>query len=138
MTATATGVAFVWLGMVLAISFLEAPLKFQAPGVDLRTGLAIGRLVFRALNTAEILLAAVLLTCVLSAAPQSARNAAIAGVAILIVQVSAVRPMLTRRTNHILAGADASHSHSHHAYIALEVAKVVALLITGALLLTTT
>lgn len=34
MTATATAVTFVWLGMVLAISFLEAPLKFWAPNVD--------------------------------------------------------------------------------------------------------
>ena len=34
----AIGVAltFVWLGMVLAISFLEAPLKFRAPGVTLQ------------------------------------------------------------------------------------------------------
>lgn len=34
---SASGVAvaavFVWLGMVLAISFIEAPLKFRAPGV---------------------------------------------------------------------------------------------------------
>jgi hypothetical protein len=36
-------VTFVWLGMVLAISFLEAPLKFRAPGVTLPIGLAIGR-----------------------------------------------------------------------------------------------
>ena len=138
MTDTATGVAFVWLGMVLAISFLETPLKFRAPGVDLRLGLAIGRLVFRALNTAEILLAILLLCCVLSTAPHSARNAAITGVVILIVQVSAVRPRLTRRTNQILAGADVSRSHSHHAYLALEAGKVVALLVTGTLLLTTT
>lgn len=138
MTAIATGVAFVWLGMVLAISFLEAPLKFQAPGVDLRVGLAIGRLIFRALNTAEILLAIVLLCCVVSSAPHSARNAAIAGAAILIVQVFVVRPKLTRRTNHILSGAPAPRSHSHHAYIALEAGKVVALFITGTLLLTRT
>ena len=46
--------------MVLAISFLETPLKFHAPGVDLRVGLGIGRLVFRALNTVEAVLAALL------------------------------------------------------------------------------
>jgi hypothetical protein len=44
----ATAVTFVWLGMVLAISFLEAPLKFRAAGVTLRIGLGIGRLVLRA------------------------------------------------------------------------------------------
>jgi hypothetical protein len=48
--AAATGAAatFVWMGMVLAISFLEAPLKFRAPGLILAVGLSIGRLVFRA------------------------------------------------------------------------------------------
>jgi hypothetical protein len=45
----------VWLGMVLAISFLEAPLKFRAEGLDLRVGLAIGRIVFRGLNVVEII-----------------------------------------------------------------------------------
>ena len=48
--AVAAAAAFVWLGMVLAISFIEAPLKFRAPGVTLAIGLGIGRLVFRALN----------------------------------------------------------------------------------------
>jgi hypothetical protein len=41
-------VPFVWLGMVLAISFLGAPLKFRAPGITVALGLGIGRLVFRA------------------------------------------------------------------------------------------
>ena len=50
-----------WLGMVLAISFLEAPLKFRAPGVTLQLGLGIGRLVFRGLNFCETVLAAVIM-----------------------------------------------------------------------------
>jgi hypothetical protein len=33
--AFAVAVTFVWLGIVLAISFLEAPLKFRAPNVTL-------------------------------------------------------------------------------------------------------
>jgi hypothetical protein len=57
--ALATAVTFVWLGMVTAISFVEAPLKFRAPGVTLPIGLGIGRLVFRALNIAELTLAVV-------------------------------------------------------------------------------
>ena len=138
MTAAATAATFVWLGMVLAISFLETPLKFRAPGVDLRTGLAIGRLVFRALNTAEIVLAAAVLTCLFTTAPGSAVDAAIAGTAILLIQVFAVRPHLTRRSNRILAGAYAPRSNGHHVYIALEAGKVIALLTTGILLLSST
>ena len=59
MSAIAAAVVFVWLGMVAAISFLEAPLKFQAPGITVQLGLGIGRLVFRALNAVEIVLATV-------------------------------------------------------------------------------
>jgi hypothetical protein len=38
----AVAAVFVWLGMVLAISFLEAPLKFRAPGVTLALGSELG------------------------------------------------------------------------------------------------
>ena len=64
--AIVVAVTFVWLGMVLAISFLEAPLKFRAPNVTLQIGLGIGRLVFRALNTAEVAFALVIVAVVAS------------------------------------------------------------------------
>ncbi len=65
-------VPFVWLGMVLAISLLETPLKFRAPGITLALGLGIGRLVFRALNAAEIALLALLSTAGLAGSMPSA------------------------------------------------------------------
>lgn len=45
---------FLWLGFVFAISFMEAWIKFRAPGMTLQIGLGIGRLVFNALNKIEI------------------------------------------------------------------------------------
>jgi hypothetical protein len=69
--AVVGAVAAVWLGMVLAISFLEAPLKFRAPGITLALGLGIGRLVFAALNRVEVVLAVVI---VIGAAPGRARS----------------------------------------------------------------
>lgn len=134
--AAATAVTFVWLGMVLAISFLEAPLKFRAPGVDLRTGLAIGRLVFRALNTIELIFAAGLAAAILTASPPAAsRIGAAVAILALVIQLAAVRPRLTRRSDPILAGQDAPRSASHYSYVALEIVKVAALVITGATLL---
>ena len=47
------GIAFIWAGFVCAISFMEAWLKFRAPGVTLPVGLSIGRLIFSALNKVE-------------------------------------------------------------------------------------
>jgi hypothetical protein len=129
-------VTFVWLGMVLAISFLEAPLKSRVPQVSLRIGLGIGRLVFRALNTVEAVLAvALVVVIILGSAPVRIVIATVVAVAVLAVQLVVVRPRLTRRSDRILAGADAPRSRSHYAYIALETAKVGALLATGVLLL---
>ena len=138
--ATVTGAVFTWFGMVVAISFLEAPLKFQAPGVTVRIGLGIGRLVFRGLNTAEAILAAVLVIAgALAAPPPPARLIAAGGaaIAVLIVQLAVVRPQLSRRSDRVLAGEDAPRSHAHYAYIGLELLKVAALLVTGIFLLST-
>ena len=98
--ALTTAVTFVWLGMVTAISFVEAPLKFRAPGVTLPIGLGIGRLVFRALNIAELTLAVVLTSAVLAAMP-TARIiiSATVPVVILVVQIVLVRPRLARRSD---------------------------------------
>ena len=138
-TAIAGAVVFVWLGMVLAISFLEAPLKFRAPGVTIQLGLGIGRLVFRALNICEVALAAVALAAAILG---HARAGALVALAVAVValgaQVLGVRPALTRRSDAVLADASAAESgrsHAHLVYVGFEVVKVVALLVGGVLLL---
>ncbi len=133
--ALAIAVTFVWLGMVLAISFVEAPLRFRAPEVTLPIGLGIGRLVFRALNTVETLFAVVLATTVAASAAGSVLAAVAVTDATLVVQLLVVRPRLTRRSDLVLAGRAAPRSRAHHAYVALEIMKVMALIVTGALLL---
>ncbi len=131
---TATG--FCWLGMVLAISFLEAPLKFRAPGVTVPIGLGIGRLVFRALNGIEIVFAAAILVATVIDPPTTAAVTALAvAIAALLVQLAVVRPRLTRRSDAVLAGHDAPRSRGHYAYVALEALKVAALLVGGILVL---
>jgi hypothetical protein len=136
--AVAAAAIFVWLGMVLAISFIEAPLKFRAPGVTLQIGLGIGRLVFRALNACELALAAVV-GASFAIDPPTTGVAVAAGVAVvtLLAQLLMVRSRLARRSDAVLAGADGPRSRAHWAYIGLEIPKVIALLITGALLLAT-
>jgi hypothetical protein len=136
--SVAAAVTFVWLGMVLGISFLEAPLKFRAPGVTVPIGLGIGRLVFRALNTVETALAGVVVVLLAVDPPHLAAIVVLAvAVAALAIQLAAVRPRLTRRSDAVLAGRDAPRSSAHHAYIALETAKVATLLAGGVLLLAT-
>jgi hypothetical protein len=133
--AVVIAVTFVWLGMVLAISFLEAPLKFRAPDVTLRIGLGIGRLVFGALNAVEVVLAAAVGTALLTAPSMSAGAALVVAVTVLLVQLLLVRPRLSRRTTAVLAGQDVPRSSAHLVYVLLEVIKAVALLVGGILLL---
>ncbi|EHB59087.1 hypothetical protein MycrhDRAFT_1523 [Mycolicibacterium rhodesiae JS60] len=138
-TAVAVAAVFVWLGMVLAISFLEAPLKFRAPGVTIPLGLGIGRLVFRALNACEAVLAAVIVVALVIGTPSAGViAAALVAIAALLVQVIGVRPCLTRRSDAVLAdprAAEAGRSRAHYVYVVVEVVKVVALLVSGVLLL---
>ncbi|SON62212.1 hypothetical protein MSIMFI_03733 [Mycobacterium simulans] len=135
--AIEVAVTFVWLGMVLAISFLEAPLKFRAPNVTLQIGLGIGRLVFRALNTIEVCFALVILA-IAAAGPTPVRIVVAFAVALaaLAVQLIVVRPSLTRRSDQVLAGLDAPRSRGHYAYVGLESVKVIALVVAGVFLLT--
>ena len=135
--AVATAVTFLWLGMVLAISFLEAPLKFRAPDVTVRIGLGIGRLVFRVLNAVEAVLAVVLLVALVLDPSSTAVTVTLGlAIAVLAAQLIAVRPRLTRRSDAVLAGRDdAPPSHAHLLYVGLEAVKVLALLAGGVLLL---
>lgn len=139
--AVAVAVVFCWLGIVIAISFIEAPLKFRAPGVTLPIGLGIGRLVFRAVNSVEVVLAAAAIAALLiDGRPLGGLVAVLVAAAALAGQLLAVRPRLSRRSDAVLAdpdGAGANRSRAHYGYVALELVKVVALLTGGVLLLAT-
>jgi hypothetical protein len=133
------GVPFTWLGMVLAISFLETPLKFRAPGITVPLGLGIGRLVFRALAVAELALAAAL-----TAALALSNGAVLVGAAtwtltallwaVLAVQIGVLRPRLDHRARIVLAGGSPPRSRLHLAYVALDGVKVVLLPVLGVVL----
>ena len=132
-------VPFTWLGMVLAISFLETPLKFRAPGITVPLGLGIGRLVFRALAVVELAFA-VALTAALVLADGADVSTTATWVlmallwAVLAAQVAVLRPRLDRRARLILAGGCPPRSRLHLAYVALEGVKVVLLPVLGVVL----
>ena len=118
----------IWLGLIIAIDLIEAPLKFQAPGITIPLGLGIGRLVFTAMNIAEGALALILIAAVVTTRhirPAWTLLATIAG--LLIVKVALVRPLLNARTEAVLAGTAEAGSSVHVIYIALDAALFCAL-----------
>ena len=126
-----------WLGMVGAISFIEAPLKFQAEGITIPLGLGIGRLVFAALNVAEgILLFALTIVSFWPVAHriEGRRLAAWAAVAaVFVFKVVFVRPPLNARTDLVLQGADPGESVWHYVYIGSDVTSMALLVVVAIL-----
>jgi len=126
-------VPFVWFGMVLAISFMEAPLKFQAPGITIPLGLGIGQLVFFALNKMEIV-CALLLLIAFWRTPSNQRSEMIPfGIAMLILILETVwlLPVLDARAVEVIAGTAAPFSRMHFVYIGFDALKLVMLLMLG-------
>lgn len=126
-------VPILWFGLVAAISFIEAPLKFQAPGITIPLGLGIGRLVFFALNIAEGLLLVVML--LLALWPKMVRVSVsrlrwiLALAVVFVLKIAVVRPPLNARTDQVLAGAEPGESPWHYVYIAADLITMVLLIV---------
>jgi hypothetical protein len=123
-------ITLLWLGFVCAISFLEAPIKFKAPGVELKHALSIGRLVFHALNRVEWVCCAISWLIVLQLRFVRTRGSlALLGsiTVVLAFQTWALLPTLDARAIQFLHGSAPSPTWHHPAYIAAEVAKALLL-----------
>ena len=125
---------FLWIGFLGAISFMEAWLKFRAPGVTVALGLGIGKLVFYALNKMEwIFAAAIMLNILLYKNKVVNRNMLflIIPVILLIVQTAWMLPALDARADAHIAGNIPAASNLHLYYIGAEVLKLICLLFFG-------
>lgn len=126
----------VWLGLIIGISLIEAPLKFQAPGITIPLGLGIGRLVFTAMNWVEIVIAVILLWAILKDGVGPLFRGLTSGIiGVLILKVAFVRPLLNQRTDAVLAGIDDGGSAMHLFYIAADgllILGLIALIVVGA------
>lgn len=126
----AVAATFLWIGFVCAISFMEAWLKFRAPGVTLPLGLGIGRIVFQALNKVEWTLA--ILICInllFSREPVfTARNLTFfIPWVIVILQTFWLLPALDARAEMHIQGLPVPSSNFHWYYVGMEIVKVIAL-----------
>ncbi|MFI8008131.1 DUF4149 domain-containing protein [Streptomyces sp. NPDC086010] len=115
----------VWIGAVVSISFLEAPLKFRAPGLTMPLALSVGRVVFPALIRVETVL--LVLAAGASATHGTAALALLPAAAVLAVQALVIRPRLDVRALQIIAGRTLPQSRLHLLYVAGETIKLVAL-----------
>ena len=118
--------AWIWLGLVVGVSFVATPVKFTAPSLDLPTALEVGRVTFRLLARIEWVLALVLVGLTWG----RRRSLPWSGVVVLaVVALEAIwlLPSLAARTDAIRTGATPPGSSLHTVFIAAEVLKCLAL-----------
>ena len=125
-------VCFLWIGITVGISMIATPVRFTAPTITRPVALDVGRVVFTALNKAE-LVALVLLLIVVRVAGLARQWWAVASVLALIVLAQGVWliPELAARTDIIVAGGEPPPSYAHAIYSSLELLKIGLLMFLG-------
>ncbi|MFT6333459.1 MAG: hypothetical protein ACI86M_002850 [Saprospiraceae bacterium] len=127
-------ITFIWAGMLCGISFLEAPLKFQAPGITLPLGLGIGKLVFGALTKIEMPFSLFIIACLLlSKAQLKTWKLFLLPILIVALDNAWLMPILDNRIDMIMNGVTPPESNAHWWYVALELIKLISLMIAGVL-----
>ena len=121
-------IAFTWFGMTAGVSLLATPVRFTAGTITRPVALDVGRVVFMALNKAEI--AALVIALIVVRVSGTARDYWIplfALAVILIAQGAWLIPELAARTDLVIAGIEPAPSIAHAAYSTLELVKLLLL-----------
>ncbi|WP_299249674.1 hypothetical protein [uncultured Cytophaga sp.] len=127
---------FIWIGFICAISFMEAWLKFRAPGITVPLGLGIGKLVFEALNKVEwVLVISICISTLVGGLDLKQITKQyylfLLPVLALILQTAWILPQLTIRSEKIIQNLPVEHSNLHFYFVGLELLKVTCLFIWG-------
>lgn len=126
--AAAAFVAILWLGMLLGVSFIATPVKFEAPSLSLPVALEIGRATFSLFSRIEWGTALLLILSLLACRRRTLSGLLAAGlVAILIAETFWLLPILDARVEAIISGVPAPAGWHHVAYIGIEIIKAAAL-----------
>lgn len=138
MIRATAAIAWLWLGMLIGISFLATPVKFVVQDLDLPTALQVGAATFGLFSKFEWGLAVLLLGAAALAPARGwlLRGFTVAVAVAVLAQAIWLLPALDARVATIVAGRAPPPSFHHAAYAAIETAKAVLLLIIGILALT--
>lgn len=124
--------SFVWIGFLLAISFMEAWVKFRAQSLDLPTALDVGTHVFGALNMVERFFSVAVLVYVFIY--YTDKLVVLTGLTIftfVIAQSGYLLPELNEHAQLIIQGMHPEKSSVHLMYGLMEFVKLIALFVLG-------
>lgn len=135
MKTASIALTFIWCGLVLGLSFIETPLKFQAPDITRELGLGIGQLVFNTLNRIEWFFSVAMIVLLIRMRPSKLCIALFAvSIVIVLAQTFVLLPKLDVRVELIRGGNEPADSPVHWIYIAVEIVKLLSLFTAGVLL----
>lgn len=122
----------IWAGLILGVSFIATPVKFQAPHLTMPVALEVGKATFHLFNIVEwsVIVMASVLTVFL---PYTRRKwlALVALATVLIAQSFWLLPILDGRADAVIAGSLSEPGHHHWVYIVLEVIKLLLTLVAA-------
>lgn len=116
----------IWAGLILGVSFIATPVKFQTPDLTMSVALEVGKVTFHLFNNIELGIIGIgaILTAVL---PDIHRKwlVFIGLLVILLAQTFWLLPSLDVRADAVIAGAKLETGYHHWFYIALEMLKLL-------------
>lgn len=115
-----------WAGMIIGISLIATPIKFQAVLLDLPTALDVGRVTFAFFNLIEW----ILLICLLVLSWINKTGLVLMTVlsVCLIIQTFWILPVLNDRVMSIIQGTQVQPTFHHTVYGCIEIFKCLVLL----------
>ena len=121
-----------WLGILIGVSFLATPVKFQAQLLSLPAALDVGQVTFGLFSKVEWALAVATAACLVISRSGKSETLSLAAVLIIVAaQALWLLPVLDMRLEAVIAGTPPPRSSHHMIYIAAEAAKALLLLVLG-------
>lgn len=114
----------VWAGIVIGVSLMATPVKFQAPSLAMPAALEVGRYTFRLLARVELCLLIAMIAVAGLARPSGAALVMLIVVVLaVVVQRLWLLPALDARVAAILAGKVVTGTSLHRVFAVLECLK---------------
>ena len=131
---TSTLIPTLWAGLVFGISFVAQPAKFGATGLSKPVALSVGRRIFRVMHCIESVAAAAAIIIALKAKSVNFHLLTFCSF-ILVIQICALMPRLSRKVDSIIGGQRVVKSLDHVIFAALEFLKLVSLVLFSGLII---
>ena len=112
-----------WIGFIVAISFFEAWVKFQADSLVLQVGIDVGKTVFNAKGFAEIIFLVIIFIWI-----KPIKSISISLCLLLIIQLTILLPLLNTYAIQVIAGESVKTPWLHICFGLTDIGKIILLI----------